>query len=245
MNNQKSVLRLTIAMFLFVGLVGIWMSGCENRIQEQKVERLIRQLQDRDPNVRGNAAITLGQIGSEDEVYVLMQTLQHDQDAEVRKGAILALGSIGSEAVDAVPVLIQALKDQDRRVRGSAAYALGRIGTPEAIKAVEDAVSTLIQALKDQDTEVRANATEILGMVGESAVPALMQALQHDQDAKVRKGAILALGSIGSEDVVPTLIQALNDQSVSVRGNAAKVLDSISTIYPEALKAVKKYQFRQ
>ena len=79
----------------------------------------------------------------------------------------------------------------------------------------------------------------------EDAVSALLQALQHDQDAEVRKGAILALGSIGSKDVVPVLIQALNDQSVSVRGNAAKVLDSIGTIYPEALEAVKEYRFRQ
>lgn len=178
MNNQKSVLRLTIAMFLFVGLVGIWMSGCENRIQEQKVERLIRQLQDRDPNVRGNAAITLGNMG---------------------------------------------------------------VGT-------KDAVPALIQVLQNQDTEgfVRSNAAITLGQIGsEDEVYVLMQTLQHDQDAEVRKGAILALGSIGSEDVVPTLIQALNDQSVSVRGNAAKVLDSISTIYPEALEAVKEYRFRQ
>ena len=181
MNDQKGVLRLATVMLLFVGLFGIWMGGCENRIQEQQVERLIRQLQDRDPNVRGNAAITLGnigvgtkdvvpvliqtlqnqdtegfvrsnaaitlgQIGSEDEVYALMQALK-DQNTEVRKSVILALGSIGDKAVDAVPVLIQALKDQDRRVRGSAASALGRIGTPEAIKAVEDAVSALVQAL--------------------------------------------------------------------------------------------------
>jgi 2-hydroxy-3-keto-5-methylthiopentenyl-1-phosphate phosphatase len=45
--------------------------------------------------------------------------------------------------------------------------------------------------------------------------------------------------------VVPVLIQALKDQSVSVRASAAQVLDSIGTIYPEALEAVKEYRFRQ
>jgi len=28
MNNLKSVLRSTTVMFLFVGLLGIWMGGC-------------------------------------------------------------------------------------------------------------------------------------------------------------------------------------------------------------------------
>ena len=49
-------------MFLFVGLVGMWMGGCET--QKQKVDRLIRQLQDQYLYVRGNAAEALGQIGT-------------------------------------------------------------------------------------------------------------------------------------------------------------------------------------
>ena len=281
MKNLKDVLRSTTIMSLFAWLFCIWMSGCENQTHNQKVDRLIRQLQDQDPNVRGNAAITLGQIGvgtrdavpiliqtlqdqkiegfvrsnaaitlgqigTEDGVYVLIQALKNDQNTEVRKAAAGALGAIGDKAIDAVPVLIQALNDQDKRVRGSVAYALGQIGTPEAIKAVEKAVSTLIQALKNQDAAIRANATEVLGMAGESAVPALIQALKNDQDATVRKGAILALGSIGSKDTVSALIQALqNDQSAIVRANAAKALDSMGIIYPEALEAVKKYRSRK
>ena len=106
MNNLTGVLRLTTAMFLFVGLFGIWMGGCENRIQEQQVERLIRQLQDRDPNVRGNAAITLGNIGvgTKDVVPVLIQAL-NDQSVSVRGNAAKVLDSIGTiypEALEAV-----------------------------------------------------------------------------------------------------------------------------------------------
>ena len=129
MNNLKGVLRLTTAMFLFVGLFGIWMGGCENRIQEQQVERLIRQLQDRDPNVRGNAAITLGNIGvgTKDVVPVLIQTLQNqDTEGFVRSNAAITLGQIGSE--DEVYALMQALKDQNTEVRKSDILALGSIG---------------------------------------------------------------------------------------------------------------------
>jgi hypothetical protein len=48
--SSKGVMRLKPTMFLFVGLVCIWMGGCQT--QEQKVERLIKQLQDADSDVR-------------------------------------------------------------------------------------------------------------------------------------------------------------------------------------------------
>ncbi len=52
--------QFVVGMFLFVGLIGVWMSGCQ--IQEQKVEKLIKQLQEQDVSVR--AAKALGQIGT-------------------------------------------------------------------------------------------------------------------------------------------------------------------------------------
>ena len=60
--SSKGALKLTTVMFLFVGLVGIWMGGCET--QEQKVERLIGELQDQDVRVRGNATEALKNIGT-------------------------------------------------------------------------------------------------------------------------------------------------------------------------------------
>ena len=147
MNDQKGVLRSATTMFLFVGLFGIWMGGCET--QEQKIEKLIKQLRDQNEEVRWDAGYALGQIGK-DAVPALVQALQ-DQNSQVRGSAAVALGEIGEGAVDAGPTLIQALKDPDAKVRANAAMALGEIGTPEAIKAVEGEVSALMQALQDQD----------------------------------------------------------------------------------------------
>ena len=62
MNDQKGVLRSTTTIFLLVGLVGIWMGGCEKLTQEQKVEKLIKKLQEQDVSVR--SAKALGQIGT-------------------------------------------------------------------------------------------------------------------------------------------------------------------------------------
>ena len=58
---KKDVLRPTIVMYVFVGLVGMWMGGCET--QEQKDERLVGELQYQDQNVRVSAAWALGMIG--------------------------------------------------------------------------------------------------------------------------------------------------------------------------------------
>ena len=87
----KGVLRSTTVMFLSVGLVGIQICGCETQgqtDQEQKVERLIKELQDQD--VRAHAAWALGSIGLVDAVPALTQALQ-DEDQHVRRGAVKAL----------------------------------------------------------------------------------------------------------------------------------------------------------
>jgi HEAT repeat protein len=93
-------------MFLFVGFFGL--PGYAEETQEQQVERLIRELQDSDSDIRSIAAVTLGEIGPEakDAIPALIQLLQ-DQDAEgfARANAALVLGQIGEGAEDAMSVL--------------------------------------------------------------------------------------------------------------------------------------------
>ena len=74
-------ISLTLVMSVFVGLLGMWIGGCET--QEQKVERLIGELQDQEWSVPSNVAYALGSIRSKDAVPALIQALQ-DQDVRVR-----------------------------------------------------------------------------------------------------------------------------------------------------------------
>ena len=180
MNNLKHVLRSTTAMFLFVGLIGVWISGCKNLTQEQKVEKLIKQLQDQDVNVRMNAIRALMLIGTpaaikaaEGAIPFLIQQLQNDQDKWVRMLAAMALGPIGEGAVNAVPTLIQALQDQDVSVRYYAAYALGKIG-----EGAVNAVPTLIQTFQDPHATVRQGAAEALEKIG---TPEALKAVEEYQ----------------------------------------------------------------
>ena len=87
MNDQKGVFRLAVAIVLF----GLWISGCQT--PEQKVAKLIKKLQHKNPKVRVNAALALGQIGSENAVPALRQALQ-DQNDWVCAAAALALDKI-------------------------------------------------------------------------------------------------------------------------------------------------------
>jgi len=140
--SSKGVLRSTTIMFLFVGLLGIWMGGCET--QEQKVEKLIKRLGHKKVNVRVNVASALGWIGegAKDAVPALILLLQ-DIRVDIRASAAKALVRIGTpEAIkaaeDTVSALIQALQDQGWVVRKNAAVVLKKIGTPEALKAVKE-----------------------------------------------------------------------------------------------------------
>ena len=63
MSDKKDVLRPTIVMYVFVGLVGMWMGGCQT--QEQKeIKRLIKQSEHKNSDVRISATEALGQIGA-------------------------------------------------------------------------------------------------------------------------------------------------------------------------------------
>ena len=91
MNDKKGVLRSTTTMLAFVGLVGMWMVGCQKLTQEQKeIKRLIKQLGHKNSDVRMTAAGALGSIGTKDAVPALIQALQ-DQDKWVRHRVAEAL----------------------------------------------------------------------------------------------------------------------------------------------------------
>ena len=161
------VQRLVVVLVSFVGLVGIWIGGCQT--PEQKIEKLISKLQHKNPKVRQTAVVALTKMGK-DAVPVLIQALQ-DGSRGIRASAAGVLGQIGSGAVDAMPALIQVLRDQNPEVRQYAAGALGHI-------AAVDAVPALMQALKDQNPKVRNNAAWALEQIG---TPEALKAVEEYQ----------------------------------------------------------------
>src|SRR5262249_28064314 len=108
------------------------------------VEKLLAQLQAKDPGQRQVAAPELNKLGPEAGAAVppLLEALK-DNNAEVRQTATNVLGKIGKTAV---PGLMKALQDENRLVRRQASIALAKVG-PDA----RPAVPALSTTLTDQD----------------------------------------------------------------------------------------------
>jgi HEAT repeat protein len=138
----------------------IFASGIPNveKMREKKdVKGLIKALGDeKDSNVRGNAAIALSNIGDSRAVEPLIRLL-HDAHSDVRWNAAEALGKIGEPTVEP---LIRALMDGSNDVRQNAAQALGTVGDARAVE-------PLIRALGDSDWRVLWNAARALGKIGD------------------------------------------------------------------------------
>ncbi|KYK35213.1 MAG: HEAT repeat domain-containing protein [Theionarchaea archaeon] len=228
------------------------------------IELLKGELKDEKIDVRLNAAIALGKIGSEEAVEPLIEAFTIDEERSVRERAADALGKIGSEkAVEflikalsisessfvrlnavktlekigsekAVEPLIKAFADEESGVRGRVADALGKIGSEKAVEPLIEALTT------DEDKSLRSNAADALGRIGsEKAVEPLVKALTTDKFSLVRLNAATALGRIGGEEVVKPLVKVLaTDEERHVRKFAADALGRIGS--EEAVKSLTK-----
>lgn len=140
----------------------------------------IKDLENEDKVIRGNAAEVLGKIKTEIAIDSLINTLTNDEDSNVRGSAVTALGNIRNEK--AVTPLINTLtNDEDSNVRRSAANALGNIKN-------EKATDSLINALKtDKNFGVQSGAAFALGEIfNEKAIEALIDALISKKDNRIR-----------------------------------------------------------
>lgn len=150
---------------------------------------------------RANAAFVLGELGGEESIGILLDTLS-DNSAEVRWTAVQALRKIRSDKV--LNELAQiALRDEISYTRREAIAAIGDIGVfDEKIKQV------LLKAIKDEIRSVRAESARILGRIpDDDVVDALIDTFK-DQFTSVRTNALNALFNIGKK-VLPKIAAEL------------------------------------
>ncbi len=183
------------------GYVGAALS----RIGSDSIEPLTAALTNRNPSVRTEVVVSLGNM-------------------------TLYYGNRGDQMLNTVPVLINCLKDQSPFVRSLSARSLGQIGKEEAT-----VVPALVNSLKDTNSQVRWSSCLALGQFGtraKRAVPALLAAGQ-DRDPDVRGTAAIALVQIEPENteqldrLMPVLIEnigGIGGTNVNFRSTTAAVL---------------------
>ncbi len=181
-----------------------------------------------------------------------------DADLDVRRNAALALSNIGGpKAVDAVPVLVEALQIGELEYRRQAAAALRNIGPAASV-----AVPALIKALQDPDAKLRANAAVALGGIGDrSALTALAQLLVNtSENPEVRQYAAVALRDAGIEprpgggymarpelvQQIPLLVKIIENAKDDPQVRALVLWpfrffdDTVVSQHPEFLEALQK-----
>ena len=156
------------------------------------------------PNIRSNAARTLGLMGSRGSTPYLLDMLQ-DEDAAVRASACEALGRIGDKI--SIEPLVLMIQDNVEKVQDQATAAIARFG--------KKATVPLLNALtRERDKFALRAFLKCLGRIGDpKSVSALISYLRSSYFI-VRQSAVSALiqfGPIVTRLLLPTLSYNTSD----------------------------------
>lgn len=152
-----------------------------------------------------------------------------------RYRAAESLGSLGESASEAIPALMTILgnKKEEIEMRTKAAFALVSIG-----KNSQEVKALLLRIISDPDDRILVSyaCAEYLGALGVTALPSLLEILDHPEWL-VRQGAATGISALGKDaaEAVPHLIKAMNDPIEPVRVRVAAALGAIG---PAAVPAV-------
>jgi len=152
------------------------------------IDEIEERLSDPDQEVRYEAALALGRIGSLASVAHLINILR-DRGSSLRPAAARALGKIGDPT--SLPHLIEGLNSDSEDLQEACAYAIGEIGS-------ESAAPDLLRVMRDMRSErVRASGASAAALIGmiEAAweiVPLMIQT----SNSVLRTQLAIAFGNI-------------------------------------------------
>jgi HEAT repeat protein len=234
---------------------------------------LLEALKSEESTIRIAAAGVLGKLdaAAKPAVPSLIAMLKAGDQWE-RGYTALALGDLGPIAKEAIPDLIKATQDREAAVQCNAAYALGRMNQPAsvlpaanaALRAAFDlgvlrsrgggddaAILKLLEgAKKAGDSRLRSLAADAAIDTGETAMPALVAALDSP-DEEIRAAAAFALGQLArsptvrasphAAQAVRALVARLKDPDPSTRSMTGTALAAFKSplALPALLEAIK------
>ncbi len=256
--------RLSVCLFLMSGFVLGCSSSDETTDKGTKSGDSATTTDNGGPENGKTADSTAATNAGEESVDTLIEQLKSD-NKEVQAAAATSLAEMGANAAPALDALVEALKDDDVVVRAAAVRAIGMMGEPgkkaaipmvkmirdddpfvrrETIEAIrnldfsdEQTVPLMIAALGEADQTVVLQAASTLAQFGETAVPAMIRALENEQTAF---WACLVLNQLGPEakPAVPKLTELLDHPHEELRHEAAQTLGAIGAEAASAAPAL-------
>ncbi|MFA5793675.1 MAG: HEAT repeat domain-containing protein [Candidatus Brocadiia bacterium] len=225
--------------------------------REAKIKELVKQLSDRDTDVRVSAAKSLGEMDAKESAPDIRKLIFSEKIIDVRVAAVRALGDMDAKDKDSVNDLIKLLKDDDYEVKLAAMSVMGQLKSqkfsPELYKlfkeemsedmkkaavnalskmGVKDYNTELTKMLDDKniDTLMKRNVVYALGKLGakESTMKITKLAKNPEEHATIRQAALGALGDLGARDMVPDMIKLLSDRDVDIRKTVVRALGKLN-----------------
>lgn len=178
------------------------------------IDEFIRMLNDRNPVLRKNSVLVLGEIEAVEAVHAIGFALK-DDNIDVRHAVVKSLSKIKTD--DSVKYLMLALTDENPDIRSSAALTLGRIKR-------EGIADSLILLLSDTDDAVRASAAKALGELKNKNAIEHLVSLLTDRNGFVVAAALESLSRIGGEGAKNSVIRMLSSEDKEIRRTAIRAL---------------------
>lgn len=173
---------------------------------DESRRRLIDMLMDPDPDVRTDAAVTLGRMRVSEANQALLGSLENDPDGEVRVEALRALAEIGSPA--SVEPLIRCLEAE---------------GYPELEEGYIDDEMPYAACF-----EIHSQTLDALGKLGDArATESVIALLENDEYADLQERGFRALAEISSDKARQFLLTRLTSDDPLSRRRAARALTAL------------------
>jgi HEAT repeat protein/Flp pilus assembly protein TadD len=214
-----------------------------------------------DPQLRSEAASSLGHIGDPESIPFLIEALVREkQDEQVP----LALAEIGNQS--ALQPLLDAFQQSDRYARPNIAFALGAfrdpkvsaaliqgLGDPDpnvrfqavsAIGKLKDAslVSNLLACLGEANEWIFLNVVEVLSRLADHRAtnPMIAYYLKEPNERK-RAALVTALGFLKDLTSLTTITKALKDPDDRVKANAVEAIRRLGLPKDKALNLLQPF----
>jgi len=244
----------------------ILQAGAENRSSDQRMAtmralQLIpgdaqaaslaeKCLQDKDPQVRSAAALSLGAMGNKDAIPKLNDLIAKDKDGSVALAAAKALLQLGDGSGYRVfyAVVTGAKKSGEGLVSDQKQELSNLMSNPKQTEkmAFEQGIGFVpygsiglaafqaIQASKAKDPILKATSIKALAKDPDPLSEKAIVAALSDEHPLVRAAAYDALARRGDTAVLPDLSAGLTDKDIDVKVTAAAAVAHLSTISNKA-----------
>lgn len=235
----RKVLRDPVASVRSAAAGTVW-----NLELRDAVPDLITMLRsDTDLNVRADAALALGGLGSPEALGPLAATM-FNAHPRLRANAAVALGQLGPEGAAALPMLRKAVSDPDMGVACSALRAISYLGSHGAPAKAEVLVALSHETTAIRDTAAQAVLALVRAGVRDDDVVDQLRSAILDQSAMVRTYALQAVGALGDRGapLVPILIDGLKSAEGSTIQLYVSTLASLGRVAADAVPTLRSIE---